>query len=64
MLCARLLPCSLATEEHWVNLTRELMELTVFREQSPKFKNGLAANPSPYALHLAASESISWAADR
>ena len=39
-------------EEHWLNLTRELMELNRFPEAVSEAQNGLAANPKSYALHL------------
>ncbi len=39
-------------EEHWLNLTRELMELNRFPEAVAETQNGLAANPKSYALHL------------
>jgi len=39
-------------EEHWLNLTRELMELNRFSEAISAVQNGLAANPKSYALHL------------
>lgn len=39
-------------EERWLNLTRELMELSRFPEAATKAQNGLAANPKSYALHL------------
>src|SRR5258706_12760995 len=39
-------------EEHWLNLTRELMELNRFPEAVTETQNGLAANPKSYALHL------------
>src|SRR5258707_10820515 len=39
-------------EEHWLNLTRELMELSRFPEAVTETHNGLAANPKSYALHL------------
>jgi tetratricopeptide (TPR) repeat protein len=39
-------------EEHWLNLTRELMELSRFSEAVTETQNGLAANPKSYALRL------------
>jgi Flp pilus assembly protein TadD len=39
-------------EEHWLNLTRELMELNRFSEAISAVQDGLAANPKSYALHL------------
>ena len=39
-------------EEHWLNLTRELMELSRFPEAVAETQNGLAANPKSYALRL------------
>lgn len=39
-------------EEHWLNLTRELMELSRFPEAVTESQNGLAANPKSYALRL------------
>jgi tetratricopeptide (TPR) repeat protein len=39
-------------EERWLNLTRELMELSRFREAVQEAQKGLAANPKSYALHL------------
>jgi len=39
-------------EEHWLNLTRELMELNRYPEAISVVQNGLAANPKSYALHL------------
>jgi tetratricopeptide (TPR) repeat protein len=39
-------------EEHWLNLTRELMELSRFQEAVRETQNGLAANPKSYALRL------------
>ena len=39
-------------EEHWLNLTRELMELSRFPEAVTETQNGLAANPKSYALRL------------
>jgi tetratricopeptide (TPR) repeat protein len=40
------------TEEHWLNLTRELMELSRYPEAISAIQDGLAANPKSYALHL------------
>jgi Flp pilus assembly protein TadD len=39
-------------EEHWLNLTRELMELNRYSEAISAVQSGLAANPKSYALHL------------
>src|ERR1700674_2941661 len=39
-------------EEHWLNLTRELMELNRYSEAISAVQNGLNANPKSYALHL------------
>ncbi|MGB7846800.1 MAG: tetratricopeptide repeat protein [Candidatus Acidiferrum sp.] len=39
-------------EEHWLNLTRELMELNRYPEAITAVQSGLAANPKSYALHL------------
>jgi Flp pilus assembly protein TadD len=39
-------------EEHWLNLTRELMELSRYSEAITAVQEGLAANPKSYALHL------------
>ena len=39
-------------EEHWLNLTRELMEFGRYPEAINEIQNGLAANPKSYALHL------------
>ena len=39
-------------EEHWLNLTRELMELSRYSEAISAVQSGLAANPKSYALHL------------
>ncbi len=39
-------------EEHWLNLTRELMELSRFPEAVVEAHNGLAVNPKSYALRL------------
>ena len=39
-------------EEHWLNLTRELMELNRYSEAIASVQTGLAANPKSYALHL------------
>jgi tetratricopeptide (TPR) repeat protein len=39
-------------EEHWLNLTRELMELSRFPEAVSETQSGLAANPKSYALRL------------
>jgi tetratricopeptide (TPR) repeat protein len=39
-------------EAHWLNLTRELMELNRYPEAITAVQSGLAANPKSYALHL------------
>ena len=39
-------------EEHWLNLTRELMELRYFAAANAAVQKGLASNPNSYALHL------------
>jgi Flp pilus assembly protein TadD len=39
-------------EENWLNLTRELMELSRYSEAISAVRDGLAANPKSYALHL------------
>jgi len=39
-------------EEHWLNLTRELMELSRYPDAISAVQDGLAANPKSYALHL------------
>lgn len=39
-------------EEYWLNLTRELMELSHYTEAIFAVQQGLAANPKSYALHL------------
>jgi tetratricopeptide (TPR) repeat protein len=39
-------------EEYWLNLTRELMELSRYSEAISAVQDGLAANPKSYALHL------------
>jgi tetratricopeptide (TPR) repeat protein len=39
-------------EEHWLNLTRELMELNRYPEAVNAVQRGLAVNPKSYALHL------------
>ena len=39
-------------EEHWLNLTRELMELSRYSEAISAVQEGLAASPKSYALHL------------
>jgi tetratricopeptide (TPR) repeat protein len=41
-----------AREEHWLNLTRELMELNHNADAISIAQEGLAANPKSYALHL------------
>jgi len=47
-------PATLAPEDeaHWLNLTRELMELNRYPEAVTAVQSGLAANPKSYALHL------------
>jgi tetratricopeptide (TPR) repeat protein len=39
-------------EEHWLNLTRELMELSRYPEAISAVQNGLASNAKSYSLHL------------
>jgi superkiller protein 3 len=39
-------------EEHWLNLTRELMDLNRYAEAISAVQKGLASNPSSYALYL------------
>ena len=39
-------------EEHWLNLTRELMELSRYPDAISAVQNGLASNPRSYSLHL------------
>ncbi len=39
-------------EEHWLNLTRELMELSRYPDAISAVQDALAANPKSYALHL------------
>jgi len=39
-------------EEHWLNLTRELMELERYPEAIQAVQKGLATIPKSYALHL------------
>ena len=39
-------------EEHWLNLTRELMELNRHPDAIAVVQDALAANPKSYALHL------------
>jgi tetratricopeptide (TPR) repeat protein len=41
-----------ANEEYWLNLTRELMELSRYPDAISAVQDGLAANPKSYALHL------------
>ena len=41
-----------AQEEHWLNLTRELMELNHFSDAISAAHDGLESNPKSYALHL------------
>ena len=39
-------------EQHWLNLTRELMDLSRYADAISAARAGLAANPRSYALHL------------
>jgi tetratricopeptide (TPR) repeat protein len=39
-------------EEHWLNLTRELMELSRYPDAISAVQNGLASNAKSYSLHL------------
>ena len=39
-------------EEHWLNLTRQLMDLSRYADAISATQVGLAANPKSYALHL------------
>jgi tetratricopeptide (TPR) repeat protein len=39
-------------EEYWLNLTRELMELSRYSDAITAVQKGLADNPKSYALHL------------
>jgi tetratricopeptide (TPR) repeat protein len=39
-------------EEHWLNLTRELMERNRYADAISAAQEGLGANPKSYALHL------------
>ena len=39
-------------EEHWLNLTRELMEMNRYADALSAVQAGLAANPKSYALRL------------
>jgi tetratricopeptide (TPR) repeat protein len=39
-------------EENWLNLTRELMELSRYPDAISAVQDGLVANPKSYALHL------------
>jgi tetratricopeptide (TPR) repeat protein len=39
-------------EEHWLNLTRELMELSRYPDAISAVQDALSANPKSYALHL------------
>jgi tetratricopeptide (TPR) repeat protein len=41
-----------AEEEYWLNLTRELMELSRYSDAISAVQQGLVANPKSYALHL------------
>lgn len=41
-----------ANEDHWLNLTRELMEASRYAEATAATAEGIAANPKSYALHL------------
>ncbi|HSY30570.1 MAG TPA: tetratricopeptide repeat protein [Verrucomicrobiae bacterium] len=40
------------SEENWLNLTRELMELSRYSDAISAVQDGLAANPKSYSLHL------------
>jgi tetratricopeptide (TPR) repeat protein len=39
-------------EQHWLNLTREMMEAGRYRDSIAATREGIAANPKSYALHL------------
>jgi len=39
-------------EEHWLNLTRELMELSRYADAISAVQNGLTSNAKSYSLHL------------
>jgi Flp pilus assembly protein TadD len=39
-------------EEYWLNLTRELMDLSRYSEAIASVQQGITANPKSYALHL------------
>jgi Flp pilus assembly protein TadD len=39
-------------EEHWLNLTRALMEASRYRDAIAATQEGIVANPKSYALHL------------
>lgn len=39
-------------EENWLNLTRELMDMSRYADAIAQVQQGLAANPQSYALHL------------
>jgi cellulose synthase operon protein C len=41
-----------AHEEHWLNLTRELMGMSRYSEAISAVQDGLVASPDSYALHL------------
>ena len=41
-----------ANEENWLNLTRELMDVSRYPEAIAAVQEGLGANPKSYALHL------------
>ena len=41
-----------ANEEHWLNLTRELMEASRHADAVAAAQEGITANPNSYALHL------------
>ena len=43
---------SASREEHWLNLTRELMDLNRYTEAISAVQEGLTSNPNSYALHL------------
>ena len=40
------------SEENWLNLTRELMEVSRYSDAISAVQDGLAASPKSYALHL------------
>jgi len=39
-------------EQHWLNLTRQMMEAGRYRDSIAATREGIAANPKSYALHL------------